>query len=215
MRDGKKWRVASDESGRGRKSRSLSTGSESYDRSADPSGAQKPRSANPSGAQNRASQNRPERKNRASVPDRVGAGGINAVAAAEGRKKDGDVKSPLQIRRAERFLSAQADPLQEQRAREASTCSARSRKAIRDASNADEGGSKYIESIQKYRIFPWGVLPYSARLKVGRKERFFAPQTHPERPRQNCRGKRQARCASSRKIIRDAPTGAGVNAQRK
>ncbi len=53
------------------------------------------------------------------------ARGINSGGAAEGRKKDGDVKSPLQIRRAERFLSAQADPLQEQRAREPSACSAR------------------------------------------------------------------------------------------
>src|SRR5712692_8211346 len=58
-----------------------------------------------------------------------------------------------------------------------------SRNPIRDANNADEGGSKCIESIQKYRIFPWGMLHYSARLKVGKKEeRFFAPQTHPERP---------------------------------
>ena len=39
-----------------------------------------------------------------------GPGWINSIADAEGRKRDGDVKSPLQIRRAERFLSAQADP---------------------------------------------------------------------------------------------------------
>ena len=39
-------------------------------------------------------------------------------------------------------LVAQADPLQEQRAREPSACSARSRKAIRDARDANDGRGK-------------------------------------------------------------------------
>jgi len=39
-------------------------------------------------------QKRPGRAER--VPENLGAGGINAAAVAKRRKKDGDVKSPLQ-----------------------------------------------------------------------------------------------------------------------
>ncbi len=72
------------------------------------------------------------------------------------------------------------------------------------------------------------MLRCSAELKVGGKkeERFLAPQTHPERPDRivGVNAKRAAlrpeesfgmQTAQSRRIMRDAPTGAGVNAQRK